>query len=165
MEICYNGVWGTVCDYGWDEVDANVVCQQLGFSYQGTISINNTHFGTPVLLENVECNQNHSNISQCVDIRFICSYHDCEYIAGVICMDEDILMINTSTKQLQTTTTYMSYESTYKSHYTTVTSTASVGSDSALLGTVGALFIVTVVAVIGMVLIATLLLKRKNANW
>ena len=56
----------------------------------------------------------------------------------------------------------MSHESAYKSHYTTVTSTASI---DALLGTVGALFVVTVVAVIGMVLIATLLLKRKNANW
>ena len=35
VEICYNGVSGTVCYYGWDEVDANVFCQQLGFGQQG----------------------------------------------------------------------------------------------------------------------------------
>ena len=31
VEMCYNGVWGSVCNYGWNNIDAAVVCRQLGF--------------------------------------------------------------------------------------------------------------------------------------
>ena len=31
MEICFGGVWGTVCDDGWSTTDARVVCRQLGY--------------------------------------------------------------------------------------------------------------------------------------
>ena len=37
VEICYNGVWGAVCDNGWDERDATVVCKQLGFGQPGKL--------------------------------------------------------------------------------------------------------------------------------
>ena len=40
VEICYNGVWGSVCANGWDQVDANLVCAQLGYYGQGGESLN-----------------------------------------------------------------------------------------------------------------------------
>ena len=33
VEVCINGVWGTVCDYNWGKKQAYAVCHQLG--YQG----------------------------------------------------------------------------------------------------------------------------------
>ncbi len=35
LEICLNGVWGTICDQSWDDRDAGVACSQMGYSARG----------------------------------------------------------------------------------------------------------------------------------
>ena len=69
VEICCNGVWGTVCDNGWD---ATVICNQLGFGQSGIILIISTCVHIDLDQESLEvcclsgvASQNH------VDFQFI----------------------------------------------------------------------------------------------
>ncbi len=39
VEVCVSGRYGSVCQNPWTEMDASVVCKQLGFSEYGNLSV------------------------------------------------------------------------------------------------------------------------------
>ena len=67
VEIMYQGIWGTVCDNGWDDIDATVVCRELGYSHGNATRQAQFGSGTgPVWLHQVGCLGNESKLSHCI---------------------------------------------------------------------------------------------------
>ena len=90
VEVYYNGEWGTVCNDGWDDVDASVVCKQLGFGSSGTAVLDVHVFGPGtgrVLLSNVMCSSNATTLSSCGHIGVGITLCGCDHYkdAGVTC--------------------------------------------------------------------------------
>ena len=89
VEVNYNGEWGTVCDNGWDDTDAGVVCRQLGFGSSGT-AIGSADFGQgsgPIWLDSVFCTGNELSLVNCyhagINVTGSCSHSN---DAGVRCL-------------------------------------------------------------------------------
>ena len=67
VEVIYNRKRGTVCDDGWDDTDAGVVCRQLGYGSSGT-AVYGAGFGQgsgPIWLDNVLCSGNEITVASC----------------------------------------------------------------------------------------------------
>ena len=89
MEVYYNGVWGAVCDDGWDEHDANIVCRQLGFE-SAILDNFGQRTGANILLENIMCSNDDTVLANCghygVRITIKCNSQNSRYrVAGVKC--------------------------------------------------------------------------------
>ena len=81
--------WGTVCDGGWDNDDAQVVCRQLGFGSSGTAVQGyrpSASSSVPIWLDNVNCYGNENKLIYCGHSG-IGSINDCVHRddSGVIC--------------------------------------------------------------------------------
>ena len=88
VETCMNGAWGTVCDDGWSTVDANVVCDQLGYYPSGAIPRYGAFYGQgsgPIFLSQLQCTGSESHILDCArdmySVRHCAHYED----VGVKC--------------------------------------------------------------------------------
>ena len=87
LEVYYNNEWGTVCDHGWDNADARVVCKQLGFGSSGT-AYKSAYYGHgigAIWLSNISCVGIESNLADCdqFGMTVVNCTHDDD--AGVYC--------------------------------------------------------------------------------
>ena len=88
VEICNNNIWGTVCDDLWGNLDAQVVCRQLGFISIGATAL--TSFNVPdgtgqIWLDNVSCRGTETRLIDCPADPL--GTHNCGHVedAGVRC--------------------------------------------------------------------------------
>ncbi|XP_071476125.1 neurotrypsin-like [Diadema antillarum] len=91
VEIFYDNQWGTVCDDGWTNVEARVVCRQLGYNTFST-AVRGAFYGQgrgPIFLDDVNCFGWESSLSECSSNDIY--DHNCGHNedAGVMCQYKD----------------------------------------------------------------------------
>ncbi|XP_032675495.1 lysyl oxidase homolog 3A-like [Odontomachus brunneus] len=91
VEILHDGKWGSVCDDEWDDLDADVVCRQLGFN--GAIrATTNGHFGQArrrYWMDNVYCDGTEDELAKCRFDSWGVSDCDSNEAAGVVCVHDE----------------------------------------------------------------------------
>ena len=88
LEYYYLGSWGTVCDDGWGYDDADVACDQMGFSYVSDSLLTYVTPGSPsqsIWVDDVRCSGYESRLSSCSGS--FTGRHDCFHSedVGIVC--------------------------------------------------------------------------------
>ncbi|XP_052826276.1 deleted in malignant brain tumors 1 protein [Octopus bimaculoides] len=94
VEIKFKERWGTICDEGWDDNDAVVVCRMIGYS--DGIAYKNAKYGPgtgPVWLHNVNCNSSEYSIANCNRLDWNSSKCQHSQDAGVFCKEVAIKLL------------------------------------------------------------------------
>jgi len=92
IEILYYGIWGTVCDGGFNMNSANVACRRLGFPGALQIWTSVPYTSTRLAwLDNVRCIGNENGLEECSH-RGFGNYRSCNYWedVGVMCIGKYI---------------------------------------------------------------------------
>ena len=90
LEICFNNLWGSVCDDQFDNNEAKVACRQLGYSnYELSVAVGFGYFGrgqSAIHLDELRCVGTETRIADCVHGGV--GNHNCGHNedAGVICV-------------------------------------------------------------------------------
>ncbi|XP_003383610.2 PREDICTED: tyrosine-protein kinase receptor UFO-like isoform X2 [Amphimedon queenslandica] len=95
VEICIGDSWGTVCDDRFTNINAAVVCRQIGYTTNFTpvtVYRSRAYFGMGsgrILLDEIICNGSESRLVDCDMDRESIGTHDCDHSedVGVICTE------------------------------------------------------------------------------
>jgi len=120
VEVYHNGIWGTVCDDGFTDAAARVVCYSLGFGYIGReININKYGVGNGTIwLDDINCSGTERHIGDCSHKGW--GTHNCEHRedVAVSCVED----LANATSSSRTTLTYTMSASSHMPSTTSVTS-------------------------------------------
>ena len=110
IEVCLNGVWGTICDSNWNSVDAYVFCRERGydgsigksthimfpvyyiyfFHLSAPVAYTDSFFGDgvyPIVWSNVKCNGWEKSFDDCTKSTYLNFWCNRVRVAGVLCAE------------------------------------------------------------------------------
>jgi deleted-in-malignant-brain-tumors protein 1 len=92
IQVCYGNLWGLISDSMWDDNDAQVICNQLGFSGGSPVAKTGSFYGKPnntIYLKDVGCVGDEMNIDLCTKTKLSITNGKMELataeVAGVDC--------------------------------------------------------------------------------
>jgi deleted-in-malignant-brain-tumors protein 1 len=99
LEVCYNAEWGTICDKGWDNLDVQVACYQLGFNKSFVRSFGGSKYGPgfgSIYFRDMGCQGTESKLQFCTSST---DTDDCDHTddAGLQCNGARLLPTATPT--------------------------------------------------------------------
>ncbi|XP_063448102.1 putative DMBT1-like protein [Mytilus trossulus] len=88
VEINVNGEWGTICDDGFGDEEASVICGMLGYNETGSVPHIEAFFGEgygSIVLDDLKCIGTETDIFDCQSGGLF--QHNCQHSedAGVVC--------------------------------------------------------------------------------
>lgn len=92
VEICFNNIWGTICDDSWGMEEARVTCRQLGYAnLSDSVPFSRAFFGSgasAIHLDDMACVGSEETLAQCNHSGI--GRHNCNNFedAGVLCIGE-----------------------------------------------------------------------------